>query len=170
MSAVSSFDEDLARGQEGERLAQIYFECAGWKVRRIPVARQRKGAGDLRLECPRTALICELEVKGCFGNGPNCLLELATQGSRVRSSGVLGLKADHVLVVRMRDRKGFLFRAQELEELCGEWISVYSTFPVRDEGSGTARMCVVVPWEQMEVRGRAIWLDGGPLFGPRGLG
>lgn len=158
MKRSQQFNETRSRGRLGEALAAAHFESAGWTVTNIPEAEQLAGAGDLRLEAPVAMLVCELEVKACFGEGPNCLLELSTGGTTLRASGVLGTKAEQVMIVRMRDEVGFLFRARLLETLVGDWLRAFCPIRLRDEDARTWRQCLPVPWHEIENHGLRIRL------------
>lgn len=155
-----TFQTDAARGLLIETLTLEYFASRGWRASLVPVAAQRRGSGDIRLECPRTLLVSEVEVKADFGKGPCCLLELATNGGRALAcaSGVLKSRADLILFVRVSEWIGHLFRMRELEDLIGDWVQAFVPIVLRDEGARTSRHCLPVPWTELERAGQTIRL------------
>lgn len=159
----TTFRQDLARGQLGEREVSALFPPAHFELREASAVEQQAGLDRVArcLWLPRPADAFSLEVKTVFGDEPGPLIELSTTGGASPGlSGLMTSAADWWLFWRRATGQVYAVRREVLLQQLGEWLSRPPLRP-RDNGARTARHCVSVSWRELEQLGRVLQLQPG---------
>jgi hypothetical protein len=145
--AYYDFDEQLRKGEEGERALRDYFAEVGATTRPATRAEQRAGI-DFLLLTPTGRESVEVKTDETAGHTHNAFIETISVDATARSGWAYTCTADWLAYYVPTDGVAYLIKPARLRTRLPRWLRTYPTRTALNAGYCTHG--VVVPLVELE--------------------
>jgi hypothetical protein len=139
--AYYDFDEQLRKGQAGERRLRAYFRELGYRTRSATRDEQRRGI-DFVLQLPTGPEGVEVKTDRTAGQSHNAFIETVSVDAARKSGWAYTCSADLLCYYVPTDGVAYLIKPARLRTRLPRWLRTYPTRTAPNKGYLTVGVCV----------------------------